>query len=224
MHCKYCNVDIETGTKICPICHEKLDDIDESLPKAYPDKVKRKHQHKHFTLQNIYILVSLIVFLMAVTINYLTDSSILWCYIVGGVLVYGLVLIDNTVLSQYSIGAKVFVQTLSILLLIFLVQWITHTMSSMWAYNYAMPIVHMVSSVVFAILVASFFKKDRNNLVSVIVFSILGAIPIILELSGVLTVLWPSLADVIVSIIIILTVVVFGHKEIKNEFRRKFHI
>ena len=224
MHCKYCNVDIETNTKICPICHEKLEDYDENLPKAYPDKIKRKHKHKHFTLSNIYLLASLIIFLIAVTINYVIDSSILWCYILGGVLLYGMILIENTVLSNYSIGAKVFVQTISISLLILLSAWVTDTYSNKWAYNYAMPVVHMVSVIVLGILVACFIEKDRNNLVSLIMFSALGIIPLILKITNVLDVLWPSLLDAILSVGVILAAIIFGHKEIKNEFRRKFHI
>ena len=224
MHCKYCDIDIETNSKICPICHEKLEDYDENLPKAFPDKIKRKRKHKHFTLINIYILVSVLIFITAVTTNYLTDKTVLWCYILGGVLLYGLILIKNTIMSNYSIGAKVFVQTLSISLLILLTALVTDTYSDKWAYNYAMPVVHMVSVLVLGILVACFIQSDRNNLVSLILFSLLGIIPLILFWTNVLDVLWPSLVDAIFSIGVILATVIFGHKEIKNEFRRKFHI
>lgn len=225
MRCKYCNIEIESKTKICPLCHEKLEDIDESLPLAYPEKKSKRHVHRHFTLGKIYTFVSLIVFLLSITVNYLTDKRILWCYIVGAVLLYGLILIKNTVLSRNSVGIKVLVQTVCIFLLFVVIETVTATTSTHWALNYAMPIIHLISTIVLTVLVACSISKNRNNLISVMAFSFLGFLPIILYFAtDIVTVLWPAISTCVLSVIAILSTVIFGHNELKNEFKRKFHI
>lgn len=224
MRCKYCGIEIDSKTKICPLCHEKLEDYDETLPEVFPAKKPKRHIHSHFTLGKIYTFSSIIVFLISVTVNYLTDKRVLWCYIVGAILLYGLFIIKNTILSRNSIGVKVLGQTISVFLLFWIIQEITATRSSLWAINYGMPIIHIVSTIVLTVLVACSISKNRNNLISVLMFSILGIIPAILYFTGVTTVMWPAIIDGILSIIAILSTFIFGHSELKNEFRRKFHI
>ena len=56
-------------------------------------------------------------------------------------------------------------------------------------------------------------------------FSFLGFLPIVLYLAtNIVTVLWPAIATCVLSVIAILSTVIFGHNELKNEFKRKFHI
>ena len=140
-------------------------------------------------------------------------------------LLYGLILIKNTILSRNSVGIKVLVQTVSIFLLFVVIETVSATTSSHWALNYAMPIIHIVSTIVLTVLVACSISKNRNNLISVMAFSFLGFLPIVLYLAtNIVTVLWPAIATCVLSVIAILSTVIFGHNELKNEFKRKFHI
>ncbi|MEG1609133.1 MAG: DUF6320 domain-containing protein, partial [Clostridia bacterium] len=103
MRCKYCNVQIDCKTKICPLCHEKLDDIDEGLPQIYPDKPLRNEKKRKLSANLIYILVSAIIFIPCLAISLILTPTIPWFWIIGILAVYGYVLVYNTIMSSHSI-------------------------------------------------------------------------------------------------------------------------
>ena len=54
--------------------------------------------------------------------------------------------------------------------------------------------------------------------------SMIGLVPGILLMFGDVSVVWPSYISVIISIVVLGFLLVFNHRQVKNELERRFHI
>lgn len=254
MRCEKCNINLYGDVDICPLCHNKIISKKETLladqnnnviegeqtnnsastkavdsPIAstsvalyYPPKRAKKHIHTHFTLNSIYLFVSMLIFLACITINYLLDTSFLWCYLVGAAALYGYIIIAHTVQSHSGVGTKIFVQGCSVAFLSWLVQIIIHKKNLI--FNYNLPIILGCLILVLAGFLIFTARHNRSLLLSSILLSLIGYIPIILYACGVATVLIPSLITAILASITLIGTVAFGIFDLREQFSKVFHI
>lgn len=223
MRCKYCNVELYGDNNICPLCHNKIEENNnEELKKPYyPPKQKHKKNIYIYKINSFYIILSLAIFLICITINYLTSTNILWCYMVGIVLFYGYILFRHTIQSHSGVGSKIFIQGLSIWAVLAVFN--TQIDSDLFIFNYALPIIIALSIIVQVICLLILFKKDRSLFLSTITLSICGFLPIILYGIKISNILLPSLLTAVLSSIVIITTFILGYKDIKNQAKRLFH-
>ncbi len=147
MRCKYCNVEITCDSKICPLCHEKLSlpkdvDLPYDLPKAYPEKKKppKRRERKKLSAIRLYLSIALTVFILSVPLNILTTPKIYWFAIVGVLVIYGFILVHNTILSNNGIGIKIFWQGVGIFSVLLTVNYLLDKQapeySPSWVWDY----------------------------------------------------------------------------------------
>lgn len=220
MRCKKCNIQVDCNTIICPLCHEKLSER-EPLPMAFPVKTPKKPIHTHFTVETIYLFVSLLVFVTCITVNYLTSTTILWCYVVGLGLAYGYFLIKHTIFSHYSVGVKIFWQLIVIIGVMFLTQFIINING--WMQEFVLPILLIISIIIQATFIIVQAKIYRANFLSAILISVLGFIPISLWGLNIVDTLWPQLTCALVSSVSLIGIISFGLTDIREEISKKFH-
>ena len=93
MRCKFCNVEVDCKTHICPLCHELLtpENDKEDLSPAFPPKTARaeRRRHTHFTATNIYLAASFVIFVASLAVNLGLHQPTKWFLMVGAVLLYG---------------------------------------------------------------------------------------------------------------------------------------
>lgn len=220
MRCDKCNIEVTCDTVICPLCHEKLTDRTPE-PLKFPKKQPAKHIHKHFTVKTIYLFISMIIFLICLTVNYMTATDYLWCYIVGLTLAYGFFLICHTIESRFSVGVKIIMQLGVIVLLLYLTQLILGEF--VWITDYAMPIVLIISILVEGGFVIFQALHNRSSFISAIVISLFGYVPIILYAADVTGIFWMAITSAIVASVCIIGALTFGLTDIGAEFKKKFH-
>ncbi|MDE6614348.1 MAG: hypothetical protein K2K24_02450 [Clostridia bacterium] len=239
MRCKYCNVEIGCKSKICPLCHEKLHidskvdlplDANDELPNAYPPKKREKVPVKKRLLSpaSLYLSIALALFILCVAINLRLTPNIYWFAFVGAVLVYGFILIKHTVLSNNSIGIKIFWQAVAIFVILIalnylvkdqIVNYITN-----WVWNWGLPAIFIVSTLVVGIYTSVAFHKWHSVIIDALAVSALGFIPIILYACGVVDKPVLSIICACLSSIGIIFCAILGRKTLISEFKKKFHV
>lgn len=238
MRCEYCKVEIGCKSKICPLCHEKLrldTNVDlpaqiEDAPLAYPQRKKEKVpvKKKLLSFRSIYLSVALAVFILCLVINLRLTPEIYWFAFVAAVLVYGYILVKHTILSNNSIGIKIFWQALAILSLLLALNYLLKDQvsrySTSWVWDFGLPAILIVSTAVVSIYTAIAFHKYHSVIIDALAISTLGFIPIILFGIGVVVQPVTSIVSACLSSVSIIFCSILGRKTLLSEFKKKFHV
>lgn len=239
MRCKYCNVEIGCKSKICPLCHEKIHldanvdlplEENQELPNAYPPKKKEKVPVKKKLLSpsSIYLSIALTIFMICVAINLRLTPTIYWFAFVGAVLVYGLILTKHTILSNNSIGIKIFWQAVAIFVILIALNYLLRNQIAhylpYWIWDLGLPVILIVSTMVVGIYTAIAFHKWHSVIIDAITVSTLGFIPIILYGCGVVHDPVMSIICACLSSVSIIFCGILGRKTLISEFKKKFHV
>lgn len=231
MRCKYCNIEVGCKTKVCPLCHEKLVDDEQenqNLPIAYPQKAGRKKERKRLSASSIYLSIAVSIFVLCIPINLLITPDIYWFAIVGIVGVYGFVLVRNTILSNNSIGIKIFWQCVWALCVLLVVNYIIRhqipQLTGAWVWDYGLPTILLASTLVVGIYTAIAFRFWNDVIVDAICISALGYLPVILYAAKVVQRPVVSIVCACVSSVIIIFCGILGRKSLISEFKKRFHV
>lgn len=233
MRCKYCDVEIKSETAVCPLCQEKLRKTDErqaqeQAPYYPPKNTEKRKIHTHFTFTNVYLVISMILFFVAIPLSLTLTPQYQWFWLVALLALYGYVLVRNTVMSSNSIGVRVFLQAALICALLLSAHRIFKPYPSSqpnWAIEFALPTVLLISEIVMTVLTAVFAKRQPSVLIDCVVISALvGFIPLILFGVGVIE--NPLLSSICggLSAVSIICCVGFGRRELLEEFKKKMHL
>lgn len=230
MRCKHCGVEVEFDTKICPICHEKLTlNSDEKLPSVYPPREPSVTPSKFKpSFNSVYLSLSLIIFIVALVLNLTLLPQVKWIFLVCGLLLYGFLLIHNTILSANSVGVKAFVQLVMLLLLLYLSEIIVKDLhpekTAFWILDIGLPVLISLSLIAVCISTVFVYKQKKALLFDIIWLSLLGYVPIILYACKEITNPVASIVCASLSTVLILGTSIIFRKQLKDEVLRHFHI
>ncbi len=227
-HCDKCNVDIQTNQKYCPLCHQILSGEEDFTKKEiYPEYVPLNRTVLPLT-KKIMLFITVVTIITLVSVNYFTydTTPTMWSLIPIGSTLYFWLVVRYGILSKQNIAFKLaFLTTLLLIILNLIDQNYTIAPATPgWALNYVTPLALLACN--FAISVIIWVKRINYReyliyLLSILVFSL---IPIILGLFKIITVLWPSIAAFGAAMFILLVIIFFFPKSIKNEIRKRFHL
>lgn len=231
MRCKYCKIEIEGQTTVCPLCQEKLrkDEPERQEAPFYPPKVPRNEKkHTHFTFTNVYLVSSVILFFISLAVALTVTPQVQWFWLVALLALYGYVLVRNTVMSSHSIGVRVFLQAFLISALLLSAHRIFEPFNGEqpnWALEFGLPCVLLISELVMTVLTAVFAKRKPSVLLDCVSISaILGFIPLILFGAGVISDPLLSAICGAISMISIICCIGFGRRELAEELKKKLHM
>lgn len=95
--CRNCNVEISDETERCPLCGSVLEYTGE-VENMYPDV--RVYTRKMTMISKIYLFCALLVEVLLIYINVVTESQIAWSAITGLGFFYGYMLIRFAILGK----------------------------------------------------------------------------------------------------------------------------
>lgn len=219
MRCKACNVEIVTPASVCPLCTGPLDGTCEHLKPAYPEFVeKRKH---YYLLRRILLFFSIAAALVSLTANLLFTPDIWWFVFVFTGLLYVWAAIPHIFRKGGNLGGKVLVQVACASLLLVLLDWETGWRG--WSVSFALPMVFSAGILgVMVVIVANRTNWARYVMYQALL-ALLGFVPPVLYLTGVANQLWAAFIPALLAGINLAMLAAFGDRNIKNEFRRRFH-
>ncbi len=229
MRCKFCNVEVDCKTHICPLCHELIapEEQDENLTPAFPPKTQKaeRKKHTHFTLSNIYLAASMIVFIVCLAVNLGLKQPTHWFLMVGAVLLYGFLTMRNTVMSNNSAWIKAFWQIVMIVLILWLAQVVFDDVmeDTYWLLDLALPIVIMLSVLTLGVISCAVVRRNKALLYDTLFLSLIGFVPIILFAFGLVRKVLASAICAGFCAAVIVCVIIFARKEILEEMERRLH-
>lgn len=223
MHCKYCGVEVESDTFVCPLCHEKMEIDDTVLPinGLFPPKRKKQAVRKKISVFTWYCFIALVLFVVSVAIDFAVTDGPHWSYAVGAGIVYGAFLIKFVIMARSSVGVRVFWQLIAMTVtgLIFGVVFNEFDI----VIKYVLPSIIMVSIIVQSSFSVFYAKRKRSIFLSSMVISLLGFVPIILYACKVESELWLAIASAVLGAGALIGNIVFGNKKIAFEVQKRYH-
>ena len=232
MRCKHCNCEIYGKADFCPLCKRPLEpeqNVEEQNKEyIYPIKKKRPKAYKVLSFTPMYWMVAGFVFLISTVINLVLAPTEPWYMLLGIILIYGYMLVQNTIMSRNSIAHKVLWQAILIFAFIWVLAFLLHSyylIDDVWGFllKYSLPVVVGISNIVMCILTGCFLHYDKSLIIDVIWVNMLGFIPLILYGSIFREISYAAVATAVISAIIIVVYSIIGRKIMTRQGKYKFH-
>lgn len=221
--CDKCNITIETKQPYCPLCHQVLSgETDPDFKEVYPEYVTLRRQVLPITKKILLFLTILSIIILAI-INIADFNGRYWSLIPIGSIVYFWFLVRVGVFSKRNIAFRLGLLTVLLILLLIAIDYSNIEANNGWSINYLMPI--LLSSCNLAISVIIWVRRlnYRDYFFYLLIVIIFSLVPLILGLFKVVEVLWPSLTSFAIALFILLFIVLFFPKSIKEEIKKRFH-
>lgn len=220
--CDKCKIEIETSHQYCPLCHQVLKgDHDDSIPEVYPEFVSERREVLPLT-RKILSFIMIISILILGGINLTDKSGTVWSLIPIGAILYTWAIVRFGILSKQNIAFRLaFLTTLLILILNFIDE--LYGGHQGWALNYVTPFALFSCNLAISFIIWIKRINYRDYLFYLISIMIFSLIPLILYLFKVISIAWPSLVAFGLAMFILLFILFFFPKSIKDEIKKRFH-
>ncbi len=222
-HCDKCNITIETKQQYCPLCHQVLSGTgDADKMETYPDYVSPRRMILP-TTKKVIMFVSILSILILIVINWAGFDGRYWSLIpIGGILYFWL-LVRIGVFSRRNIGFRFASLTVLLIAFMILIDFEGESTVHGWSIDYMMPLLLMTCNLAISTTIWIRLLDYRDYFLYLLVIIVFSIAPIVLVFTKVVTVTWPSIASFGVAIAILLFIVFFFPKSIKEEFKKRFH-
>ncbi len=218
--CKRCNVKVYEETKICPLCRTVLTDIDRQAPeRTYPSI--SVDPHKYNIIKRILVFLSIISGVTTAVTNYITYNGVIWSAISIAAIIYFWILVSYSIRRNTNMASKILVQVLCVSILTVIMDYSIGY--SGWSVNHVIPEIIILANISVLILVIINRMYWQTYVLNQIIIAVLGFIPGILYLFGLIKVPMPSVIASATSLTVLLGTIIFGDKSIKSELIRRFH-
>lgn len=218
--CHNCGVSVKNST--CPLCHRGIADPSSIEKNGYPTypTVNEAKKGKMITKLALFIAVSLIS--IAFVVNLLIPSHNLWFIYFVSIVIYVFITFYHTILSPSHIGGKILVQLICLSGLLVLLNFLSG--GGKWALNYIVPFI--VDATTFLITAITLRKRMswRSYVGFILSIILIGFVPVLFYIVGIVTVLWPSIITALYSFLTFIGMLVFSDTIFKSDLVRRFHL
>lgn len=219
LYCKKCRMYVEGHKERCPLCQGELSGENPS-PEPYPKLAQDKFGRS--ALQKIINFATIVAAVITLALNLMfpleSFSSLfaiagvasIWVTLTIGI-TYRKRLFKNITFQLFFITAAC-------------VLWDVATGWRGWSIDFVLPCACV--AYMFSIFILSKIIKGPQNsyIIYLVLDAVYGIVPLILLLSGVLKVIYPSVICFACSLISIFGLLIFDGKSLKEEVTRKLHI
>lgn len=220
--CKYCNAEVDTEKTFCPLCFNHLEGSAESAEGLYTLREKNETSARtSLFLVKLFLFLSFVTVVVCTVVNILTEPKIGWFWVVIWGIVYLWVLIAHTILSKRSAFRKVFLQVLTIVVLLYFAEKLS---LRSWLFSYVYPGIGL--AVITVLAMVSFISEKRGELCLgfAITILLLGAGSIAILIFNAASFKLLNVINVISSFVALIGYILFGFGAMKNEFAKKWHL
>jgi len=220
LYCNYCNVHISGFHTICPLCQNKLEEIPDENQRLFP----LLEQDETFikSILDISLLVSLIIAVICVVINYAGFSGTWWSAFVAAGIICAWIVIGIGLPRKANI-----MKTLQYELYItcsLAVLWDIFTGWHRWSIDFVLPYASGSTMIIMTLLSNIWKKNPREYLVYSILVHLLGYVPILLIALNLLKHEIPSILCISCNIILTSGIISFKRNAAYREMKKKLHI
>lgn len=222
-YCDQCHIEISTEHEYCPLCHQVLKgDNKGHVDDLYPSALPPRREVLPLTRKIISFIMLISIMILAI-INLLTSPMQWWSLIPIGSILYGWMIVRVGILSKSNIAMKLVFLTAVLIIILNVIDRLVGEESG-WALNYVTPFALIACSVAISMIIWIKRINYRDYYFYLITILFFGIVPFILYLFHVINVLWPSVVSISVVLFILLFIIFFFPKTIKEEMKKRFHI
>lgn len=219
-YCGNCKVNVLDHTHICPLCQSPL--LKETSPFSPTFPMIPTLYQEHHIFFRILMMVSVIVGLSSVVVNFFLSQHGMWSLIVIAAIICIWVSLITALRTRHNITRDLFYE--SLLLSVFVILWDLATGWRGWSLGFVIPITFSAFIIASHILSLVLKMKNEDYLFYMVITAFFGIIPIILFCCGLLITPYPSLLCVLISIVSFTILLFFKGKAIKGELERRLHL
>ncbi|MFD2830799.1 DUF6320 domain-containing protein [Corticicoccus populi] len=213
------NCDVQVSQSTCPLCYTQLD-TEERQYEWYPD-YNSEEQRIRTRISRLSILAGSLAVLICLMINIIILPQFLWVFYVAASVFYVMVSISHTILSGSHIGGKITIQVISLTILLLVIDAMSGNLQ--WSVDYAVPFLIIAGILLISIIILRVPLKWTGYFSFLLMMIGMGFIPIILYVSQVSHVLWPSLTAALFAVTVFSVFLLFA-KSFMTQLSRRFHI
>lgn len=220
LYCDRCAVKVAGKRSRCPLCGMPLSAHGEPAPEVFPSLAAR--QEKRNFILKLVIFISIAGAVICSAVNFLLPQTGVWApFVIIGVVCMWV----DVALSIRKLG-NIYKSILwqAVILAVLAVIWdlITHWRG--WSADFAIPILFSAALVSMSVIAQIQRLHVEDYLVYLLIDLMFGIIPIILLLTGLVTIALPTIICVALSLIYLAALFVFDGKNILLEIRKRMHI
>lgn len=217
--CRKCNIEILDETERCPLCNSVLVQTME-LENMYPNV--RIMARKMMLISRIYLFCAILLEVLLVYINAVSDSKTWWSIITALCFLYVYMLIRFAILGKSGYKSKVFVLTVIAVLMLVAIDFVSGYQG--WSVNFVLP-----SGILFidSVILMMIFVNRRNwqSYMMWQIFMILCSIvPLVFSLVGIATAPFLGELSFVASVLLFVGTLIIGDRRARTELKRRFHI
>lgn len=221
--CDKCNITIETKQPYCPLCHQVLSgETDESFKEVYPEYVSIRRMVLPTTKKVLLFLTVLSIVILGV-INWIYFDGQYWSLIPIGAIVYFWVLMRVGILSRRNIAFRLALLTTLLIVLLILIDFNSFPDNNGWSIDYLMPLLLLSCNLAISGIIWIKRLDYRDYFFYLLVIITFSLVPIILVFVKVITVAWPAIVAFGAAVFILLFIIFFFPKSIREEIKKRFH-
>jgi hypothetical protein len=218
-YCKTCRVHYDSDLEHCLLCNGELEHSDdkESIFK-FPEMTKKSSSQ---FLIRFFIYLNIIAAIVSIYFEYANGLPLSWSLVVTVTTLYAIAM--YIVLAIPTIWTSKLVKTIILTVLAVILIGLSIRDYS-WAIDVVFPFAIMSNILLLSILIVFNKKKWYDYFSSLIIITIIGLVPGILNIFNVTVVQWPSMVCFFYAIFTVLGIIFLPSKSSREEFKRRFHI
>lgn len=226
-HCNKCQVNVNTNQTYCPLCHQKLTGENKLEYEFYPTSISKTREVLPLTKKILaFITITSIFVLIIINLAIYDQTPYLWCLIPVGAILYFWSIVRYGILSKQNIAYRLALLTTLLIIILNLidVNYTTIDEAKGWALNYVTPLALFACNLAISFIIWIKRINYREYLIYLITIVIFSIVPIILYLLDKIQILWPSVVAFNFAIFILLFIIFFFPKSIKEEIKKRLHL
>ncbi|XMB72849.1 DUF6320 domain-containing protein [Mycoplasmatota bacterium WC30] len=221
--CDKCNITIETKQPYCPLCHQILSgETDPNFKEVYPEYVSLRKKILP-TTKKVLLLSTIISIIILIIVNILDKSGKYWSLIPIGAIVYFWFLVRVGILSRRNMAFRLALLTVLLILLLIYIDYTTVQVDNGWSLNYVMPFLLVTCNLAISFILWIKRLNYRDYFFYLLIVIVFSIVPLFLAFFKVVEIAWPSIASFGLALTILLFIVFFFPKSIKEEIKKRFH-
>jgi len=218
-YCKTCHVHYDTTLEHCMLCNGELENEDEQEVTFKFNECHKRKTSRFF--HRLFIFINIVSILISLYIDFSDGLPLSWSLIVSITNLYAVVMFILLAVPTIwtSKLTKSMIVTIGMVILIGLA-----IRDHQWALDYVFPFAVMLNILLITILIIFNRKKWFDYFSALIIITIIGLVPGLLNLLKVTEVTWPSVACFSYALVTLLGIFFLPSKASREEFRRRFHV
>lgn len=221
--CNKCNIQIETHQTYCPLCHQTLTgETDPNYIEPYAMKSEIEDHIPKKTI-NIFFFISFVIIIALGVINLVTWNSRFWSLIPIGATIYVFTLIRFSILSRVNSMKRITITSLFLFLILLFINYFTNK-EDLWSIDYILPSIIMTNNFTILLIMLIRNKPFKEYVLSILLLVLLSLVPLTHYYLGLSDVAIMAVLTISQGILILLFMLVFYPRILKEVLQKTFHI